>query len=61
MLDLTLICRDCGRELVWTEGEQEFYAQKGLEQPIYCLICRGKYKARQRDPGADAKRSNNTD
>lgn len=28
--DKTLVCKDCGKEFVFTAGEQEFYAQKGL-------------------------------
>ena len=24
--DKTLVCKDCGKEFVWTAGEQEFYA-----------------------------------
>ena len=29
--DETLICEDCGCEFVFTAGEQEFYAEKGLK------------------------------
>ena len=29
--DKTLVCKDCGKEFVWTAGEQEFYASRGLE------------------------------
>lgn len=45
--DITLVCQDCGLEFVFTVGEQEFYAQKGLAQPKYCPICRGKWKAKE--------------
>ena len=31
--DKTLTCRDCGREFIWTAGEQEFYASRGLQNP----------------------------
>ncbi|MCL5797458.1 MAG: zinc-ribbon domain-containing protein, partial [Patescibacteria group bacterium] len=31
--DQTLVCRDCGKQFVWTAGEQEFYAQKGFSNP----------------------------
>ena len=30
MADKTLTCRDCGNEFVFTEGEQEFYKEKGF-------------------------------
>jgi len=47
--DKTIICDDCGQEFVFTVGEQEFYQQKGLPDPKYCLICRGKYEAAAKD------------
>ena len=28
--DKTLTCKECGAEFVFTAGEQEFYAEKGL-------------------------------
>lgn len=31
--DKTLTCKDCGKEFVWTAGEQEFFAQKGFNNP----------------------------
>jgi len=31
--DKTLTCRDCGQPFVWTAGEQEFYASRGLQNP----------------------------
>src|SRR5256885_5463696 len=30
LTDKDLVCRECGNAFVWTAGEQEFYAQKGL-------------------------------
>ncbi len=39
--DKTLVCRDCGREFVFSAGEQEFYQSKGLErEPARCKECR---------------------
>ena len=44
--DLTLQCRDCGREFQFTAGEQEFYASRGLtNQPTRCPDCRAARKA----------------
>ena len=44
--DKTLVCRDCGKEFVFTAGEQEFYAEKGFQnEPTRCLDCRRAYKA----------------
>ena len=28
--DKTLVCKECGKEFVFTAGEQEFYAEKGF-------------------------------
>ena len=43
--DETLICEDCGAEFVFTAGEQEFYAEKGLtNKPKRCQECRKKRK-----------------
>lgn len=46
--DKNLTCRDCGKEFVWTSGEQEFFAQKGFDKPpIRCFSCRKKKKDKQ--------------
>lgn len=45
MADKTLVCKDCGAEFVFTEGEQAFYAEKGLtNEPKRCKPCRDKRK-----------------
>ncbi len=39
--DKTLICKDCGKEFIFTAGEQEFYASKGFtNEPQRCKECR---------------------
>ena len=39
--DETLKCEDCGKEFVFSTGEQEFYAEKGLvNKPKRCPECR---------------------
>jgi len=44
--DQTLRCRDCGRDFVFTVGEQEFYASKGLmNTPSRCPECRTARKS----------------
>ncbi len=53
--DKTLVCKDCGKEFVWTAGEQEFYAEKGFENaPVRCRDCREK-RRRQREGGEPRK------
>jgi len=37
-VDKLLNCRDCGKEFVFTAGEQQFYAYKGLQQEQRCCI-----------------------
>ncbi len=50
--DKTLVCRDCGKEFVFTAGEQEFYAEKGFQnEPTRCRECRQAHKA-ARNSGA---------
>lgn len=39
--DKTIVCKDCGKEFVFTAGEQEFYAEKGFQnEPQRCKDCR---------------------
>ena len=43
--DKTLICKDCGKEFIFSAGEQEFYAEKGFEnEPQRCRDCRAARK-----------------
>jgi len=45
--DKMLQCRDCGAEFVFSAGEQEFYAAKGLlNEPARCPDCRSARRAR---------------
>ena len=35
--DKTLVCKECGKEFVFTAGEQEFYAERGFQnEPLRC-------------------------
>jgi DNA repair exonuclease SbcCD ATPase subunit len=38
--DIKLVCRECGKPFLFTEGEQEFYKHKGLNTPSRCPECR---------------------
>ena len=52
--DKTLVCKECGKEFVFTAGEQEFYAERGGEarvpfepksdRPVYCSECFAKMR-----------------
>ena len=51
--DKVLVCADCGKEFIWTAGEQEFYAEKGFtNEPKRCKECRSARKntGEQRPP-----------
>jgi len=49
MPDKTLVCKDCGAEFSFTEGEQEFYKEKGFEnEPVRCPDCRRARKNARR-------------
>ncbi|MBQ7173140.1 MAG: zinc-ribbon domain containing protein [Clostridia bacterium] len=50
-VDETLVCKDCGKEFVFTAGEQAFYAEKGfLNKPKACKACRDAKKNASRAP-----------
>ena len=39
--DKTLVCKECGKEFVFTAGEQEFYAERGFQnEPQRCKASR---------------------
>jgi ssDNA-binding Zn-finger/Zn-ribbon topoisomerase 1 len=41
MEDKTIVCKDCGKDFVFTVGEQEFYKEKGFDnEPVRCPDCR---------------------
>ena len=42
MADKTIVCRDCEKEFLFTEGEQAFY-----NEPVRCADCRRARKAQQ--------------
>jgi DNA-directed RNA polymerase subunit RPC12/RpoP len=51
MADRNLVCKDCGKEFVFTEGEQAFYKEKGFENdPVRCPECR-KARKQQNNRG----------
>lgn len=53
--DEKLTCEDCGSEFVFTTGEQEFYAERGLvNKPKRCAECRKARKQKRRKKLHDA-------
>lgn len=48
--DKKIICKDCGKEFIFTVGEQEFYQEKGFtNEPVRCKECRETKKARMNE------------
>ena len=49
--DKTLVCKECGKEFVFTAGEQEFYAARGFQnEPQRCKECRAARKSAAKAP-----------
>jgi len=49
--DKTLVCKECGKEFVFTAREQEFYAaQQYQNEPKRCKACRDARKNATRPP-----------
>ena len=52
--DKNLKCKDCGADFVWTASEQEFYQQKGFDNPpARCNSCRQAKKQQRFGGGGD--------
>jgi len=50
--DKTLVCKDCGKEFIFSAGEQAFYAEKGFQnEPTRCKDCRNARKATRNNGG----------
>lgn len=55
--DKVLTCRDCGKEFLFSAGEQAFYAEKGFQHhPSRCRDCRGSRRAPSAGEGAPGER-----
>ena len=51
--DKTLSCRDCGSSFTFTEGEQQFFAEKGFtNEPSRCPECRAARKSQRGSEGS---------
>ncbi len=49
--DQHLTCADCGHDFVWSAREQDFYREKGFQQPKRCKDCNRARKERQDSGG----------
>lgn len=42
--DLTITCKQCGKDFIFSEDEQDFYKTRGFSTPQRCKSCRSKQK-----------------
>jgi len=51
MADKQIQCKDCGKDFVFTEGEQEFYNKQNppFSDPVRCASCRRAKRERRGD------------
>ena len=49
MSDRTITCADCGADFLFSEREQNFYAERGMSEPKRCKSCRDQRKAQRGD------------
>lgn len=43
--DETIICKDCGKEFIFTVNDQKFYEEMNFNnKPVRCKECRNKRK-----------------
>ena len=54
-MDKTIVCKDCGTEFTFTEGEQAFYSERGFADPVRCKACRAARKAQKEEKEQLAK------
>lgn len=50
--DQKLICKDCGKEFIFTAGEQQFFSSRGFNPPTRCNDCRKKKKQNPKQTSA---------
>ncbi|NLA86865.1 MAG: zinc-binding protein [Clostridiales bacterium] len=50
--DLTITCKDCGRKFVFRADEQNFFAEKGYDEPTRCKDCRTARKNGRQTAGS---------
>lgn len=46
-VDRELQCKDCPTKFIFSAGEQEFFAQKQLQDPVRCKPCRAAKRAQK--------------
>lgn len=49
LTDKKVVCKDCGKEFIFTANEQEFYQEHGFVEPKRCKACRDLKKANKQE------------
>jgi len=44
MSDKTLTCAECGEDFIFSDDEQQFFNERGFQEPKRCKPCREKRK-----------------
>ena len=57
MADKNITCVDCGQPFNFSQGEQEFYEQRGMSEPKRCKECRQAKKAQRGGGGGGGRDS----
>lgn len=58
--DITIVCKDCGKEFVFEAGQQRHFDSLGFtNKPVRCKECRDKKKAERNHQ--DSHYQNHTD
>ena len=58
LYDQHLTCADCGHDFVWSAREQDFYREKGFQQPKRCKARARARKDKEQRGAADENRGN---
>ncbi len=60
--DITIVCKDCGKEFVFEAGQQRHFESLGFtNQPVRCKECRDKKKAERNNHGTNDFKRNRED
>jgi hypothetical protein len=54
--DKELTCADCGGKFLHSAKDQEFFNEKGYQEPKRCKDCRQAKKAQRGDEGRNSRR-----
>lgn len=55
-LDEVLVCRECGREFLFSASQQEFFAVQGYQnEPQRCPACRERRRQRSRNAATETR------